>query len=230
MGESVTNGAAPATASEQTDRPIVVSSQSDSGLTLKQIVDLLKDEHNLSVEYGRLRGFADLDAVRRYVGAHDAPGVKGVRYPRASVAKFANIIQAKDQGLITPKTVRVWIERLSETPVAATLLRAEEGALIPQGRAAEAAIVELQRWHNGLSDLLERLVAVQEERPALPIEDRLINAQEAASLLACSPRSVTRYVPAVRRGVFRRSDILRYIGGMAPVAKKRLDSETAGDE
>jgi hypothetical protein len=220
MGDSVTNGAAPATTDEQSDRAIVVSSQSNNGLTLKQIVELLKDDQGLSVEYGRLRGFADLDEVRRYVGAYDAPGVKGVRYPRAAVAKFASIIKAQDQGLITPKTVKVWMERLSETPVAAALLRAENGALIPQGGAAEATIVELQRWHNGLSELLERLVATQEERPAPPVEDRLIDAEEAASLLACSPRSVTRYVPAVRRGVFRRSDVLRYIAGLTPVAKR----------
>jgi hypothetical protein len=49
-----------------------------------------------------------------------------------------------------------------------------------------------------------------------PPEDRLIHADEASTLLACTPRSVGRLlsragVKPIRRGVWKRSQILRYI-------------------
>jgi site-specific recombinase XerC len=44
-----------------------------------------------------------------------------------------------------------------------------------------------------------------------PPNDALLDAQGAARLLCCSPRSVRRLVPPVRRGRWRRSDILRFI-------------------
>lgn len=46
-----------------------------------------------------------------------------------------------------------------------------------------------------------------------PPEDRLIRSAEAAELLACHPSNVRKYVAHVpgRRGVYKRSDILRHI-------------------
>jgi hypothetical protein len=52
-----------------------------------------------------------------------------------------------------------------------------------------------------------------------PIEDRLIDAEEAGQMLHCSKQSAARllrgsgYGP-VRRGIWRRSDVLRYIAGL----------------
>jgi len=44
-----------------------------------------------------------------------------------------------------------------------------------------------------------------------PPEDRLITSAEATELLACKPRSVKRYIQPVRPGVYKRSEILRFI-------------------
>lgn len=42
-------------------------------------------------------------------------------------------------------------------------------------------------------------------------EDRLLTRAQVAELLACRPRSVSRYVRPVRRGVFRWSDVMEHI-------------------
>lgn len=41
--------------------------------------------------------------------------------------------------------------------------------------------------------------------------DRLLTREQAAELLACRPRTVGRYITAVRKGVYRWSDVRRYI-------------------
>lgn len=62
--------------------------------------------------------------------------------------------------------------------------------------------------------LCELASALRGSAALAPAEDRLIDSLEAGALLACSPRSVSRHVKPVRRGVFRRSDILRYIASL----------------
>lgn len=187
------------------------SNETDSGdgfLTLQQIAE------RLEVKYGRLRGFAEAEGVRGHVGAQDVPGVKGVRYPAEAVALFRNLIEAQDAGLVTPKTAAAWLSRLRAEPGDAPLLQSDTAALIPLARPTGTAIVPTSQSDNGtLTALLDRLVRAQESQPAPP-EDRLLMAEEAAELLACSPRSVGRFVKPVRRGVWRRSDILRYIASL----------------
>lgn len=51
-------------------------------------------------------------------------------------------------------------------------------------------------------------------------EDTAITRSQAAALLACSPGSVSRYVSPLRRGVYRRSDVMRYLAsGVRPEQK-----------
>lgn len=47
--------------------------------------------------------------------------------------------------------------------------------------------------------------------PPAPMEDRLLTAEQAAEMLACHPRTVSKYVTPVRPRTWRYSDCLRYI-------------------
>jgi len=186
----------------------------DGALTLQQIAE------RLEVKYGRLRGFAEAEGVRGHVGAIDAKGVKGVRYPAEAVALFRNLIEAQDAGLVTPKTASAWLSRLRAETGDAAMLPSDTSAMSPHTRPTGSAIVPMSQSDNGpLLSLLDRLVRAQESQPAPPAEDRLLDADAAAELLACSPRSVGRYVRPVRRGVWRRSDIMHYIAALRPLAR-----------
>lgn len=57
--------------------------------------------------------------------------------------------------------------------------------------------------------------AAREVAPEVAPQDRLLSAEEAAARLACSPRAVSRYVPAVLPRKWRESDILAYIAGLS---------------
>lgn len=60
---------------------------------------------------------------------------------------------------------------------------------------------------------LMRLADLLTERANAP-EDRLLTAEEASYMLACSPRSVGRYVKSVLPRKWRQSDIQKYINGL----------------
>jgi hypothetical protein len=81
---------------------------------------------------------------------------------------------------------------------------------VPQSNNAPLPVARLE------AEALGELVAIRRllESRTAPLEDRLIPAIEAAQLLACKPRSVSRYVTPVRPGVWKRSTILRYIAAL----------------
>lgn len=71
-------------------------------------------------------------------------------------------------------------------------------------------------WDSGIPGNQEMVTTLKEIRDLLQATtqahpDRLLPRAEAAALLACHPHSVARYVQPVRKGVWRESDIYRYI-------------------
>ena len=69
----------------------------------------------------------------------------------------------------------------------------------------------------------EFIAAVKDITPVR--EDTAVTRSQAAALLACSPRSVSRYVSPLRRGVYHRSDVMRYLAsGVRPEQKGRTAS------
>ena len=187
------------------DDPIapLLQSNADDLLTLKELSE------RLGVTYGRLRGFAEVPGVAAYVGAVAVPGVKGVRYLPEAEAQFRRLIAAQDQGLVTPRTAKAHLERLLDSPLPAIAERQQ-----PSNAGAGGAIALLQQPSaHDIAAILDRLVAAQ-ERAAPPPDDRLVGRDEAAGMLACSARSVGRYVRPVRAGVWRLSDLRGYIAGL----------------
>lgn len=60
----------------------------------------------------------------------------------------------------------------------------------------------------------EFIAAVKDLAPVR--EDSTLNRRQAAVLLTCAPSSVSRFVRPLRRGVYRRSDVMRYIASGVP--------------
>jgi hypothetical protein len=175
--------------------PLLQSNNDVERLTLKEIAA------RIGVTYGRLRGFAEAEGVAVFVGAQDVPGVKGVRYPAEAEGLFKHLIEAQDAGLVTPKTAAAWLANVQQQPVP-----------LPGGNGN---VVLWRQTDNpaALASALEHIAGLLQSRIE-PVEDRLIDAEEASRLLCCNPRRVGRYVKSVRRGRWRRSDVLRYIAAL----------------
>lgn len=80
---------------------------------------------------------------------------------------------------------------------------------------------------DNVADAIRELREGRSSAAALPppqdrllIKDRLLTAEEAAALLACSPRSVGRHVKEVLPRKWKESDVLRYIQQLKPKAQK----------
>ena len=155
----------------------------------------------LGVTYDRLLGFANAPGVKELIGAVSVPGVKGVRYTSESEQLFSMLLAEQDQGLVQPASAAEFLSR--------TRALRENGQLAQSPNASQMGVNgQLGNFPiEALAEVLARAV----QRIAPPPEDRLITAQEAADLLCCKPRSVKRFVLPVRPGVYKRSEILRYI-------------------
>src|SRR5205807_1546758 len=129
-----------------------------------------------------------MQGMDQLVGAINLVGVKGVRYPQSAVDTFRRLITAQDAGLITPKTAVAW---LTQSPT----------ALIDYEPNDDVELIKITLAH--IAELLLAHIS--------PPDDRLLRREEAAQLLACYPGSVRRFVKPIRRGRWRRSDVLRYI-------------------
>ena len=163
------------------------------------------------------------------------PGAKGVRYePRAAEA-FRRLIAASDAKALTPATAAAWLtaqdakvlDRSGDAP------EGSETAIVgkPQSGNSLTSEIAARSLAGVLSPILAPVVSIMQEvrdllrgRNALeapaPPPDRLLNADEAAALLACSRRSVSRYVAPVLPHKWKESDILRYIQGLKAADQK----------
>lgn len=186
---------------------VMPQSDNDALLTLKALAE------QLGVGYSRLRGFADAPGMSAFLGAVNVPGVKGVRYPPSAEADFRYLIDAQDRGLVTPKTAAAFLRNRTEEPMGSR----NAIVALPQGSNGMAGgdIVPMPQSGNAAGELLAALEALtaalkQQTKAAAPA-DRALTREEAARLLACSPRAVGRYVPALRPGVYRESDVQEYL-------------------
>jgi len=69
----------------------------------------------------------------------------------------------------------------------------------------------LQEVVEALREARDQLAQTADRALPPPPQDALLTQEEAAARLLCRPRSVSRYVKAFRPGVWRESDILRYV-------------------
>ena len=130
-------------------------------------------------------------------------------YPKESIPVFQALLRANASGEVTPKTLA---RHFSPNHSASTPILANLSILGNSGNALEAM------QQNEMVQVMQEFISAVKDIVPVP-EDRVLTRLDAADLLACAPRSVSRFVQplARRRGVFRRSDCLRYIQTGLPV-------------
>ena len=221
LSEHFSEHAGDLTLSRGGELPEGIQVKNDGLLSLKDI------EVRLDANYSRLQRLANAPGIGEHLGAVKVPGAKGVRYEPRALGVFRRLLAASDANAVTPATATAWLEANRE----ASLSASREAVPI---EPAETAIIEkLVSGHSadlttrGLAAIFSPMVSVLQEvrdllhdfrtgraqiaPPALPAPDRLLTAEQAAELLACHPRTVSRYVKSVRPHTWRESDCLRYI-------------------
>ena len=174
------------------------------------LLTLTEISKNLGVSYDRLLGFANAPGVKDAIGAQSVRGVKGVRYPYDAQEWFANLIRAQDEGLVEPKNAGAWLSKTRRDVPNGVIAHSTNDPHSANRPMAELPIDDFQT--RAKQAIKEALVEVIQESRMLPEpDDELLTSDQAAGILKCSPNSVRRYVPPVRRGRYRRSDVLRYI-------------------
>lgn len=191
-------------------------------LTLTDIIRALgKDGPEEKRTRSTLARYLDDAETRTLLGAS---GPQRPTFPDASVAVFGALLEAHARGDLRPTKAAYWLttnfpavgvgEASGSDPTLA-------GRRAPQGDSALTGKPEIREPENGLgpisSQLLLRMTRSMEDfveavKDVAPVrEDVAIDRHQAAVLLCCSPSSVGRFVRPIRRGVYRRSDVMRYI-------------------
>jgi len=171
---------------------------------------LMEIAQRLDVTYERLRGFAEAPGVKEAVGAVKARGAKGHRYPATAFDLFALLIRAQDEGLLQPVTAGAWLARTrrDEPGEAIGLLsQPNDRTLLPVAQLPEAQVVPI--LVAAIKQAAREII--EEQRVLPPPDDCLLTSDQAATILACSPKRINKYVKSVRRGRWRRSDVLNFI-------------------
>lgn len=117
-------------------------------------------------------------------------------YPAESVPLFLRLAEQHSKGMVTPKTLQAaWTAKQEESETLPAVVRSANTARVPNN--AEPFV-----FTKGADATLTVIVGQ---------EDSLLTREEAAKMLRCHPRSVGRYVLPVRKGVWKRSDVQKYI-------------------
>jgi hypothetical protein len=150
----------------------------------------------------------DAEKLRRYMEGNEVffggrKAGKGHVYPISSEAMIRSALA------MTPASFRAQVREISQrggtTSGAGLPAPVAQSANVPASANGGPELVAALR---GFAEVLRAL----SERSALPpTPDRLLTAEQAAELLLCAPRSVGRYVKPLRPGVWRQSDVQKYI-------------------
>ena len=184
--------------------------QSLHWLTMQEIAE------RLAVGYGEVRGYCDVEEVRDWLGAVKAVGAKGFRYPESAVELLRYLLERDERGerRADPSNAARFIETFSSEPGNVLLPQSSRSTALtapvkePDVAALLAASVELLQQHHAVLHALTG---------GRPLEDEFLTAQEACAMLRCGTTTLRRRVRPVAKGRWRRSDILRYIAGAAPL-------------
>ncbi len=185
------------------------------------------EARGVAVSYKTLSEFTGTGDVGELLGA--GGGANRRTFPPAAVdvlaAFWARYKEARGRLPQAPEMLRAF---LRSSPELVNPAEGEGGGALV--RAATATLPATLREFTGsgepgtaaeLLGALRDLAAVvraqterQEAQP--PPADRALTRDQAAELLACSPRAVGRFVPALRPSVFRESDCRRYLATGQP--------------
>lgn len=137
-------------------------------------------------------------------------------FPKEAVPVFEALLAANAAGEVTPKTGGGWLARhFSPFQSAATPILENSVILANSGKAGNS-LESMQR--SELVQVMREFIETVKDIAPVP-EDHVLSRSQAAELLGCAPGSVPRFVRALRRGAYRRSDCLRYIATACAISK-----------
>lgn len=196
--------------------------------------------------YSKLMRFANQPGIGEHLGAVKVTGAKGVRYEPWAALVFQRLLAAQEAGAVTQSTAVAWLKANEARAVEAggeTAITEQRGITeYPKsgntaGQAGISGLLALLAPLAGLPAAMRDLAAAvlefrtqaapQVTPQATPLPDRLLTAEQAAELLACHPRSVSRYVTPVRNRTWKESDVQRYIQGLGSADVGAAQSEAA---
>ena len=188
--------------------------ETQSQLTLTEIIRALgrdtadQEKKTRSV----LSRYLDDAETRTLLGAS---GPVRPTFPSAAVEVFAALLEASERGEVTPKMGAVWLARNfpamgtgDSIKIGNSGNRETENSGIAPRSAPQTDLAELT------ATMKEFILTVKDIAPVR--EDCALTRSQAAALLACAPSSVIRFVRPIRRGAYRRSDVMRYLATGVP--------------
>ncbi|MGI4791664.1 MAG: helix-turn-helix transcriptional regulator [Janthinobacterium lividum] len=187
----------------------------DAPISLKDLRAAL-EMRGVSRPYSSLSQFLALGDIAEQLGT----GGKGNRreYPPETVDFLAVLIPEFEAKKLhkdhTPGFVRHRLAQLRQShnsitvvPNAYDIISSEDFV------SSELALISSQSVHRLTQTIEDFITAVKDIAPVR--EDRLLTRIQVAELLACSPGAVRKRVKPVGRGVWRWSDVMRYIRDMS---------------
>ena len=214
------------------------SSSGGDALSLRDLHGAL-EARGVAVSYKTLSEFTGTGDVGELLGA--GGGANRRTFPPAAVdvmtAFWARYKEARGRLPQAPEMLRAFlrsspelVNQAGEGGGSGALVRAAGSlptATIPAtlreftGSGEPGTAAELLNALRDLSAAVRAQTERQEAQPPPP--DRALTRDQAAELLACSPRAVGRYVDPIpgRRGVYRESDCRRYLATGQPQRFRR---------
>lgn len=185
-------------------------SSDEEPLTLKELHACLS-QAGVEISYKSLSDLTGTDDVALQLGA--AGGRNRLAFPPSAVENVQGFLgyyrRRKGTRPHASRMMRGYLKSLQPDEEKDKDLSEElmggDGELANQ-RQDERINVVIAQLASVMADFIE---AVKEVSPVR--EDSTLTRSQAAALLSCSPSRVNRFVAPLRRGVYRRSDVMRYI-------------------
>ena len=149
---------------------------------------------------------------------------------------FRDLMRAYERREVTPKTAVEFLQqRRAVGPALDVPFTSDEAPhsvehALPPKQSSENALAPLQSQQNMLAVLSQGIVAAMKESQVfperVPVEDTLIDRDEAARMLMCKVSAVTRHVTPVRPGCWSRLMVLEKLEEWRNQAReKQADKE-----
>ncbi|MGI4791264.1 MAG: hypothetical protein ACRYFS_20755 [Janthinobacterium lividum] len=190
-----------------TEKPFIRESEN---VTLTDIIRLMDKGSDCEKRTrSMLSRFLDDPETAALLGAS---GPVRPTFPPSAAPVMAALLSASERGEVTPKMGAVWLAKHFPAISLEAVSRFSENADI---REIEKHEPMSSQTLLRLTQTMEGFIAAVQDISSVR-EDVAITRTQAAALLACAPSSVPRFVRPLRRGIYRRSDCLRYIASGQP--------------
>ena len=175
---------------------------------MMSIADIVRET---GMDRSALNRYLAIEANREFLGGKSTHPV----YPARSLATFHRLSEQHAKGQITPKTLAAsWTDRENVVTVPAS----DRNSDTAYPDTAQELTINPLSLQQGADAFAQAIIDACQRAGLVIGQDRLLCAEEAAQILNCKPRGLSRRVPPVERGSWRLSDVQRYIASLQPMS------------